>query len=356
MTEVIDEQASPCESDAADVELMVEIRGLTVEVRTPSGWIPVVDDLSLMIPRRQTVGIVGESGSGKSLTALAIMGLLDGVSARIARGSIRLAGRELVGRSSAEMSRIRGREVGMIFQEPRRSLHPAFTVGDQIAEVVRRHFGGSRRAARGRAVELLDRVGINNAASRVDDYPHQFSGGMCQRVMLAIALAGEPSVLIADEPTTALDVTVQRRMLELMREIQHENDLAIMLITHDLGVVAETCDLVAVMYCGQVVEHHSLYSLFEAPTHPYTVGLLDSVPTAGARGARLRAVPGVVPAIASWSSACRFHTRCEHAVAGRCDVQPNPLRVLPSGGFARCMRIDEIDARASGSRREEAEG
>lgn len=323
-------------------EVLIDIRDLTVEVRTQTGWLPVVDKLTLLIPRGQTVGVVGESGSGKSLTALAIMGLLDGVTARVAGGSIRLDGQELVGLKQAALSEVRGRRIGMIFQEPRRSLHPAFTVGNQVAEVVRKHFRSSRREAWGRAVELLDRVGIKDARTRANDYPHQFSGGMCQRVMLAIALAGEPSFLIADEPTTALDVTVQKRMLDLMRSIQQDEHLTILLITHDLGVVAEMCDLVAVMYCGQLVEHNSLYALFEQPSHPYTAGLLRSMPSAGVRRERLHAIPGVVPMIGSWSSACRFHTRCEHAMQGRCDVHPNPLRAISNGGVVRCMRVDEL--------------
>jgi oligopeptide/dipeptide ABC transporter ATP-binding protein len=208
--------------------------------------------------------------------------------------------------------------------------------------VVRRHFRSSRRDARDRSVELLDRVGIKDAAKRLDDYPHQFSGGMCQRVMLAIALAGEPSFLIADEPTTALDVTVQKRMLDLMRRIQEDEHLSILLITHDLGVVAEMCDLVAVMYCGQVVEHNSLYPLFNEPSHPYTTGLLDSIPSTGGLRERLHAIPGVVPAIGTWSAACRFHSRCAHAIQGRCDVEPNPLVTIPNGGFVRCMRVGEL--------------
>jgi oligopeptide/dipeptide ABC transporter ATP-binding protein len=336
-------------------EVFLDISDLTVEVRTPTGWLPVVDRLNLVVPRGQTVGVVGESGSGKSLTALAIMGLLDGVTARVAGGSVRLGGDELIGLSQSQMSQVRGRRIGMIFQEPRRSLHPAFTVGDQIGEVLKRHFKLGRRAARERAIELLDRVGINDAGKRVDAYPFQFSGGMCQRVMLAIALAAEPSFLIADEPTTALDVTVQKRMLDLMRKFQDEEQLSIMLITHDLGVVAEMCDYVAVMYCGQLVEHNALYPLFEDPLHPYTKGLLDSIPSVGQLNERLHAIPGVVPPIATWSRACRFHTRCEYSVAGRCDTEPNPIRAAPNGGFVRCMRAHELhDFEAYFRRREES--
>lgn len=329
-------------ADRPAPESLVDIQDLTVQVRTTTGWLTVVDRLNLLVPRGQTIGVVGESGSGKSLTALAIMGLLDGVTARISSGSVKLAGKELVGLAQAEMSRVRGRRIGMIFQEPRRSLHPAFTVGDQIGEVVRRHFDVGRRESRERAIDLLDRVGIKDAAHRLDAYPHQFSGGMCQRVMLAIALAGEPSFLIADEPTTALDVTVQQQMLDLMRTIQDDEQLSIMLITHDLGVVAEMCDLVAVMYCGQLVEHSALYPLFEQPLHPYTQGLLDSIPGAGELGERLHAIRGVVPPISDWSQACRFHTRCEHAVADRCDTLANPMRRAATGGFVRCMRADEL--------------
>ncbi|MCK5890271.1 ABC transporter ATP-binding protein [Aeromicrobium sp.] len=319
---------------------VLKIECLNVDFHTIDGWVRVVDDVSLVVPAGTTVRLVGESGSGKTVTSLAAIGLLPPDTTRVT-GSIRLAGEELVGASSARLSRRRGRDVAMVFQEPRRSLDPVFTVGYQIAEVLRRHEGLDRRAARSRAVEMLDRVGIADAERRFGAYPHEFSGGMCQRVMLAIALACRPRLLIADEATTALDVTVQKEMLALMNDLQDELGVAILFITHDLSVVAETCDWVNVMYAGQVVESTAVDRLFHEPRHPYTEGLLAAIPDPQRR--RLQAIPGVVPAPTSWPTGCRFSPRCDYAREGVCTSGAIPLE--PAGGaqLTRCARHAEIE-------------
>jgi oligopeptide/dipeptide ABC transporter ATP-binding protein len=333
----ITERGTPTSAEAN----VLAVRDLSVEFYTDNGWVRVVDGVNLEVAAGQTMGLVGESGSGKTVASLAVMGLLDRRMSRVS-GSIQLLGRELVGLDESELADIRGSEMAMIFQEPRRSLNPAFTVGDQIAEGLRRHEGLSRRDARIRAVEMLDVVGIGDAAGRAKAYPHEFSGGMCQRVMLAIALVCKPKLLIADEPTTALDVTVQAEMLRLMNELQSDFDVSILFITHDLGVVAEMCDLVTVMYAGQVVEASPLYDLYERPAHPYTEGLLAAVPDAEAHGGRLLAIPGSVPAPWQWPTSCHFHPRCAYKVEGRCDVAPVPLEETADHRLVRCVRHAEI--------------
>ncbi|MCD2099281.1 peptide/nickel transport system ATP-binding protein [Rhodococcus rhodochrous J3] len=320
---------------------VLQIDRLSVEFSTDHGWTKVVDDVSFNVPLGTTVGLVGESGSGKTVTSLAVMGLLPSRGVRVT-GSVQVAGREMVGLTDRQLSDIRGADVSMVFQEPRRSLSPAFTVGDQIAEVVRRHEGLSKKASFTRAVEMLDIVGIDHAARRARAYPHEFSGGMCQRVMLAIAMVCKPKLLIADEPTTALDVTVQKEMLRLMKELQHEFDVSILFITHDLGVVAEMCDRVNVMYAGQVVESTTIDDLFDDPRHPYTEGLLAAIPDPRAKGARLSAIPGAVPAPWDWPNTCRFQARCTHAEPGRCDAAPIALHDLTEGRGVRCVRESEL--------------
>ncbi|WP_181784540.1 ABC transporter ATP-binding protein [Pseudonocardia pini] len=322
---------------------VLEIENLAIEFRTERGWVRVVDGVDLWVGRGETVGLVGESGSGKTVTSLATMGLLPRGEHRIPQGSIRLVGEELVGMPERRLSDLRGDRVAMIFQEPRRSLDPAFTVGDQIAEVLRRHRGLSRKAALVEATVMLDTVGIADAARRVADYPHQFSGGMCQRVMLAIALACRPTLLIADEPTTALDVTVQAEMLRLMNELQAEFGVSILFITHDLGVVAEMCDRVSVMYAGQVVESSPMEELFARPHHPYSEGLLAAIPDHAEPGGRLRSIRGSVPAPWDQPAGCRFHPRCDHAVVGLCDTGDNPMRTGADGTPTRCMRLGELE-------------
>lgn len=322
----------------------LRIQNLSVEFHTDHGWTRVVDGVDLRVPTGTTVGLVGESGSGKTVTSLAAMGLLPKGNARVS-GSIQLLGRELVGLPEKELADVRGADVSMVFQEPRRSLSPAFTVGDQIAEVVRRHEGASRKESVRRAVEMLDRVGIADAARRSGAYPHEFSGGMCQRVMLAIAMVCKPKLLIADEPTTALDVTVQKEMLGLMKELQNEFDVSILFITHDLGVVSEMCDVVNVMYAGQVVESTGIDDLFENPLHPYAEGLLDAIPDPLSQGTRLKAIPGAVPAPWDWPTSCRFHDRCAYAVEGRCNSVPVPLEMRPDSRAVRCIRDGELELR-----------
>ncbi|MEW1931390.1 ABC transporter ATP-binding protein [Rhodococcus sp. NPDC079359] len=331
--------------EAADVRLgerVLEVTDLSIQFKNEHGWSTVVDHLDLTLDRGETLGLVGESGSGKTVTSLAIMGLLTGPRVRIS-GSVKLQGRELVGMGKREMNALRGKSIGMIFQEPRRSLNPAFTVGDQIAEVVERHREGvGHREAWARAVEMLELVGIPDAAARAHEYPHQFSGGMCQRVMLAMAVACEPVVLIADEPTTALDVTVQAQVLDLLTELQDRMGLGILFITHDLGVVAETCDRVAVLYGGQVMETTAAEDLFYDPRHPYTEGLLASTPDAQVRAERLYAIPGTVPAAWNWPSGCRFHPRCVYAQSGLCDAGTVSLSGTESHRV-RCARSDALE-------------
>ncbi|MEN2740629.1 ABC transporter ATP-binding protein [Microbacterium sp. X-17] len=324
---------------SAGSEAVLSVDGLRVEFPRAGGWYPVVDDVRFEIGRGETFGLVGESGSGKTMTSYAIIGLVQALGGRVS-GSVRLRGQELTTMPERELSRVRGKRLGTIFQNPRRSLDPAYTVGEQIAETVRRHDGLSRKAAEKRAVDLLDRVGIPTAARRVDDYPHTFSGGMAQRVMIAIALACSPELLIADEPTTALDVTVQRKILDLLRELQAETGVAMLFVSHDLGVIAEMCDQVAVMYAGQVVETAQIDALFERPLHPYTQGLLSAVPRIG-QGKRLQAIEGTAPPSGSAPPGCRFMPRCAYAVVGRCDVDPLPLLELGSHP-ARCVRADEL--------------
>jgi peptide/nickel transport system ATP-binding protein len=317
---------------AAQSTPLLEIRDLVTEFRTGDGTVRAVDGVSFEVAPRTTLGVVGESGSGKSVTALSIMRLVASPPGRIASGSIRYAGRDLLALRPAEMRAIRGNRIAMIFQEPMTSLNPVFTVGDQVAEAVRLHQRKSRREARAVAIDMFRRVGIPSPEDRVDAYPHQLSGGMRQRVMIAMALACKPDLLIADEPTTALDVTIQAQILDLLRSLQHELGMSILLITHDLGVVAETCDEVIVMYAGRVVERAPTEALFAAPRHHYTAGLLRSVPSysdgapAGERG-RLQEIRGMVPALSELPPGCKFAERCP-AVAERCRVEEPPLVAL----------------------------
>jgi oligopeptide/dipeptide ABC transporter ATP-binding protein len=314
---------------------LLEIAGLTVRFRTERGAFAAVDGLDLRVARGEFLGIVGESGSGKSVTARAIMGLVR-QPGRIAGGSIRFDGEELVGRSDAELQRLRGKRMAMIFQEPMSSLNPVFTVGEQIAEVVRLHDRLPRAAAWTRAIEMLARVGIPAAAERAAAYPHQLSGGMRQRVMIAMALACDPELLIADEPTTALDVTIQAQILDLLRRLRDELGLTVLLITHDLGVIAEQADRVAVMYAGRVIEEAPTGPLFAQPMHPYTRGLLDSIPELDRSVEELPAIEGTVPAPLALPPGCRFAPRCRFAEPA-CDESDPPLRPVGLRRFA-CRR------------------
>lgn len=339
MTEVQNKTTGDSPEDVDTVErrdVVLKVENLSVELSTDAGWLRIVDDVNLTLEHGRTFGLVGESGSGKTVTSLAVLGMIRPPRGRVPSGSVRLLNRELQTLSSRELRRVRGRDIGMIFQEPRRSLDPAFTVGDQIAETVRAHLGLSRRAAWKRAVDMLDMVGIASASQRAHEYPHQFSGGMAQRVMLAIALSCSPKVLIADEPTTALDVTVQAQVLDLIRKLQAELGLAVLFISHDLGMIAEMCDRVAVMYAGQIVEEAAVEELFLKPGHPYTAALLSSIPNPQAPGAGLRAIPGVVPPAHAWPTGCRYHPRCAHA-ASRCSEEPPTPITLGPERSARCL-------------------
>ncbi|MGA8115815.1 MAG: ABC transporter ATP-binding protein [Actinocatenispora sp.] len=295
---------------------LLEITGLRVTFSTEDGPVPAVKDVSLTLDEGEIVALCGESGSGKSVTAMSVPQLLPPDSTDLA-GSVRLAGTELVGRSERDLRAVRGRDVSMVFQEPMTSLNPSFTVGFQITEMLRRHERMSRSAARTRAAELLDLVGIPDALRRLGEYPHQLSGGMRQRVMIAIAVACEPKVLIADEPTTALDVTIQAGVLDVFRELRDRLGTSILLITHDLGVVADIADRVAVMYAGRIVEQAHVGELFARPLHPYTVGLLGALPGAATDDAdgrrRLHEIPGMVPRPSDDRDACPFQPRCPQA-------------------------------------------
>jgi oligopeptide/dipeptide ABC transporter ATP-binding protein len=318
---------------------LLSVEDLTVQYHEAARSTTLVDAVDFAIARGETLGIVGESGSGKTMSALAILGLVPAPMCRVTNGKVLLSGTDLLQLSRGQMNEVRGGEIGMIFQEPRRSLDPAFSVGSLIAEVARRHLHLSRRDAWIRAVETMDLVGIPDAKRRAHDFPHTFSGGMCQRVIIAMAIVGEPKLLIADEPTTALDVTVQAKVLDLIRDIQEYLGLALLFITHDLGIVSEMCDRVAVMYAGQVVETTTADDLFRAPRHPYTARLVDSLPQS-ADGRQLHAIPGDVPSPGNWPTGCRFHPRCEWVVE-RCRSGSPALE--PAGeGSSRCVRASEL--------------
>jgi peptide/nickel transport system ATP-binding protein len=302
-------------------DALLEVRDLSVSFRTENGVVRAVDGLSLSLALGEVVGIVGESGSGKTVSMMAVMRLIRDPNAVI-EGEVLLRGRDLMRLPQNEMRLIRGGEIAMIFQDPMTALTPVYTVGWQIAEQLRAHEAMSRKQARTRVVELLAEVGISNPARRIDDYPHQFSGGMRQRVMIAMALSCNPSILIADEPTTALDVTIQAQILELMKRLQRDYGSSILLITHDMGVVSDLAERVAVMYAGSVVEEGSKSAVFRDPQHPYTWGLLGSIPRVGRpRVRRLAAIPGTPPSLLSPPEGCRFAPRCPHRF-DRCSIRP----------------------------------
>ncbi|HEY8531365.1 MAG TPA: ABC transporter ATP-binding protein [Limnochorda sp.] len=314
---------------------LVEIRGLRTTFHTEEGSVPVVCGVDLAMRRGETLAVVGESGCGKSVTALSIMRLIPSPPGRIEAGEILFEGRDLLRLPEEEMRRIRGNEISMIFQEPMTSLNPVFTVGDQIAEVFMLHRGMGRREALEQAVEVLRHVGIPAPERRVREYPHQMSGGMRQRVMIAMALACHPKLLIADEPTTALDVTIQAQILDLMRRLKEELGMAILLITHDLGVVAEMAERVVVMYAGRVVEEGDVDSIFRHPVHPYTEGLLRSIPRLDEDRERLPAIEGTVPSPGQMPRGCPFHPRCPYATDTCREVEPR-LEPLGEGRAAAC--------------------
>ena len=318
---------------------MLEVVQVTTVFDLASGPAKAVDDVSFEIRSGETLGLVGESGSGKSVTALSILRLVQ-PPGRIAGGQIRFKGRDLLTLSESEMRRVRGAEISLIFQEPMTALNPVFTIGDQIGEALLVHGLTTRREARTRAIELLEAVRIPNAETRVRDYPHQLSGGMRQRVLIAIAIACKPSLVVADEPTTALDVTIQAEILDLLREMKHTLNLSLLLITHDLGVVAETADRVAIMYAGRIVEHGPVRSIFRSPQHPYTRGLLASLPGAE-RGRRLRAIEGAVPVLGAFPAGCAFHPRCPDRFEP-CAGTPPPEYSVGDAHGARCYLHDPV--------------
>ncbi len=317
---------------------LLEVDGLTTAFQTESGQVTAVEEISFTLDKGEILGIVGESGSGKSVTALAIMGLLPKPSAKILGGRIRFEGQDLLKLSDRSIRRLRGPGMSMVFQEPMTSLNPVFTIGDQIIETIRAHETISPRDSFARVVEMLERVGIPSPDKRMSDYPHQLSGGQRQRVMLAIALVCRPKLLIADEPTTALDVTIQAQILDLLMDLRDEFGMAIMLITHNMGVIAETADRVMVMYAGRVVEQAAVDRLFDAPQHPYTRGLLACVPTLGQDTDRLIAIPGSLPEPARRPPGCRYSVRCPLAIPACSDAIP-PLIVTEPNHAAACIRI-----------------
>ncbi len=327
---------SDARSDPGEPILVVEDLSLTFDTLRPA--VALVDKVSFSLKPGRTLCLVGESGCGKSVVSLAVMGLLPRPPGRITGGRILLNGDNLLHKTTAELSDLRGREMAMIFQEPMTSLNPAFTVADQIIEAIRRHNNVSASEARARALDMLKKVRIPAPEARLDDYPHQLSGGMRQRVMIAMALANSPRLLIADEPTTALDVTIQAQILKLIRDLQRENGTAVVLVTHDLGVVAEVADDVAVMYAGRIAEMGSVKDVFDDPQHPYTIGLMGSLPSLGARQGRLTAIPGAVPPPSRWPKGCRFSSRCPFA-DDRCRNEVPPLLKLSEGHAVACFKV-----------------
>ena len=315
---------------------LLDIRGLKTHFKTDDGWLHAVDGVDLAIDAGQTVCVVGESGCGKSVTAKTVMKLIDMPPGKIVAGQVLWQGRDLVPLGPEDMQKIRAKEIAIIFQEPTTSLNPVYTIGEQIAESVRLHEGLSKAEAMNRAVEMLKLVNIPTAERRIKDYPHQFSGGMRQRVMIAIALACSPKLLIADEPTTALDVTIQAQVLDLLARLQQQHDMALILITHDLALLAEHARRIAVMYASELVELQAVPALFERPHHPYTEALLGAIPEHSRGAQRLPALAGVVPAVHGTPSACLLAPRCPH-VRDDCRACHPALRALPDGGQARCL-------------------
>jgi peptide/nickel transport system ATP-binding protein len=316
----------------------LELKNLSVHFPTDDGLVRSVDGLSFRLERGETLGIGGESGSGKSVTSLSIMGLVKGLGARI-EGEIWFDGMELVSASAEEVRKLRGKKMAMIFQDPLSALHPYYTIGDQIVEAYRTHNDVDKKAARRHAVDMLNRVGIPRADQRIDDYPHQFSGGMRQRAMIAMALCCDPELLIADEPTTALDVTVQAQILDLIRDLQRDFNTALILITHDLGILAEMADQILVMYAGKGVEYAKAADIFECPEHPYTWGLLGSMPRIDREPAeKLLPIPGTPPSLINVPCGCAFHPRCAFAprTGGKAETKVPELVDAGDGHLVRC--------------------
>ncbi|MGW0502818.1 ABC transporter ATP-binding protein [Micromonospora sp. NPDC003241] len=320
---------------------LLQVRDLHIEFRTGEGVAKVINGVGYHLDPGETLAVLGESGSGKSVTAQAVMGILDSPPAHVTSGQILYQGRDLLALPEAQRRQVRGKEIAMIFQDALSALNPVFPVGWQIGETLRQRLGMSRADARRRAVELMDLVQIPAAGRRLGDYPHQFSGGMRQRVMIAMALAMEPTVLIADEPTTALDVTVQAQIMDLLADLRRDLNMAMILITHDLGVVADVADRIAVMYAGRIVEHADVRSLYRAPAHPYTKGLLASIPRLDQRGGPLSTIRGLPPNLMRIPSGCPFHPRCPYAQQVCVDEVPHDL-VLGDGRTSACHFAQEV--------------
>ena len=345
---------TPTSPTGARHDDVVRVEGLEVSFNTDAGVVPVVQDISFSVKSGEMMGLVGESGSGKTVTSLALLGLIPNPPGRVTKGSIHVAGKDLLAATPKEISRLRGETISMVFQEPMTSLNPVFKVGDQLAEVYRLHRKVSRKDAWARAVEMLDRVQIPNAKRRAHSYPHEMSGGMRQRVMIALALICEPSVLVADEPTTALDVTIQAQILELLAELRQDFGMAVILVTHDLSVVAEVCERVVVMYSGQIVESAPIDEVFARPRHPYTSALMKSIPVVGRRtDGPLPFIPGTVAMPGHYPTGCRFGPRCAHftEACARPEIEDPAgtirLRDVDVGHVSRCARTDELDLRST---------
>jgi oligopeptide transport system ATP-binding protein len=341
--------SSPALDGGATTGPVLEVDDLHVEFRTRSGVVNAVNGISYTVDQGETLAILGESGSGKSVSAQAIMGILDVPPAVITGGGIHFQGRDILKLNEEEQRQIRGPGIAMIFQDALSSLNPVYSVGFQIGEMFRAHRGTSKKEAKQHAIELMDRVRIPAAARRVNDYPHQFSGGMRQRVMIAMALALDPRILIADEPTTALDVTVQAQVMDLLKDLQRDTGMGLILITHDLGVVNEVADRVAVMYAGRIVETGTVDDVFTNPSMPYTVGLMASIPQVEAKGGRLKPIVGQPPNLAAIPSGCSFHPRCPMARTGAaaepgrdCVTDRPPLRMVTLGREAACHYAEEV--------------
>lgn len=320
---------------------ILEIKDLRVSFRDDGGRVEAVSGVCLSVPDGSTVGIVGESGCGKTVTALSIMRLIPEPPGRIDDGEIIFDGASLLKLSENDMRAVRGNKISMIFQEPISSLNPVFTVGEQIGEAIRTHLKVSKREEKERVIELLRLVKIPTPERRIDNYPHEMSGGMCQRVMIAMALACSPKLLIADEPTTALDVTIQAGILELINELKEKIGMSVLLITHDLGIIAEAADEVYVMYAGKIAEHAPMKSLFKTPCHPYTVGLMNSIPSLHKRKERLSTIAGIVPSLKDLPEGCRFQYRCPMMIE-KCKTSEPPLRQVEVDHASACFRAEEV--------------
>ncbi|MFD7666894.1 ABC transporter ATP-binding protein [Streptomyces sp. NPDC059788] len=328
------------QSDDKDSGPLLDVRDLHVEFHTRDGVVKAVNGVNYNVSAGETLAVLGESGSGKSVTAQAVMGILDMPPAKIPQGQILFRGQDMLTMSPEERRRIRGAKIAMIFQDALSSLNPVLTVGYQLGEMFRVHQGLSKKDAKAKAVELMDRVKIPAAAARVSDYPHQFSGGMRQRIMIAMALALEPDLIIADEPTTALDVTVQAQVMDLLADLQREYNMGLILITHDLGVVADVADKIAVMYAGRIVEHAPVHELYANPAHPYTRGLLDSIPRLDQKGQELYAIKGLPPNLLNIPTGCAFNPRCPKA-QDICRTEAPPLHSVADGRGSACHFWEE---------------